>query len=176
MKNNLKKGFTLIELLVVIAIIGLLAAVVLASLNSSRDKAKDGNTKLSLTQVGVQAALYYDLHRAYKTTGTATPSGVLCATGDAVADKSIPGVDGTVFDFTDQVTGQTMQRLLEAVNANKPALSTISPTCYSDDNGWAITSELRTSSNIWCVDSTGFANYAKGVKDGGSNNPICDPL
>lgn len=57
---NNKKGFTLIELLVVIAIIGVLASVVLASLNSARSKGSDASIKASINNARAQAELYYD--------------------------------------------------------------------------------------------------------------------
>ena len=60
-----KKGFTLIELLVVVAIIGLLASVVLTSLNSARAKARDARRFSDVRQIQISLELYYDKYGAY---------------------------------------------------------------------------------------------------------------
>ena len=62
---NLKKGFTLIELLVVIAIIGLLSAVVLASLNTARAKGRDAVRQSELTTMRNALELYYSANSNY---------------------------------------------------------------------------------------------------------------
>src|SRR3989338_3110074 len=55
-----KKGFTLIELLVVIAIIGVLSSVVLVSLNSARQKARDARMKGDLRGMITSFQMYTD--------------------------------------------------------------------------------------------------------------------
>lgn len=60
MKQIQSRGFTLIELLVVIAIIGILASVVLASLNSARDKGEDSAVRANINNIRAQAEIVYD--------------------------------------------------------------------------------------------------------------------
>jgi len=65
-----ERGFTLIELLVVIAIIGLLASIILASLNNARIKARDTKRIADLRDFQLALELYYNTNNHYPYTGT----------------------------------------------------------------------------------------------------------
>lgn len=60
-----QRGFTLIELLVVIAIIGILSSVVLASLNTARQKSRDARRISDIKQLQLACELYYDNNGQY---------------------------------------------------------------------------------------------------------------
>ncbi len=56
----IKSGFTLIELLVVIALIGILSTLVLANLNSARERSRDAQRKADLRNIQTALRLYYN--------------------------------------------------------------------------------------------------------------------
>ena len=100
MKKTLNRGFTLIELLVVIAIIGILASVVLASLNSARDKGADAAIISTVNNTRAEAAIYYEDFKNYD---------AFCASlTDAAAAVNNAGGPGSWTCTTDAVTNSTL--------------------------------------------------------------------
>ena len=77
--KDTKKGFTLIELLVVIAIIGILSSVVLASLGTARQKARDATRISDMKNVQLALELYFDSNQTYPATIAANALPVVLA-------------------------------------------------------------------------------------------------
>jgi len=119
MKN---KGFTLIELLVVIAIIGILSSVVLASLNTARNKGEDAAVKSNLAGARAEAEIYYDTASTYEGVCAASGSNVIGDSVNAAAvatgatftagDATVPSA--TVAATTLWLVGRLKRRLIPA--------------------------------------------------------------
>ena len=83
------RGFTLIELLVVIAIIGVLASVVLASLNTARVKGRDAARASDIKSLKTALEFYYDDHGGYPTSN-GTSNGDVALSDATLQSKLIP--------------------------------------------------------------------------------------
>ena len=62
------KGFTLIEIMIVIAIIGIIAALILVAIGSSRDKAVDSKTVSATDDVKSAVEMYYSSNGTFPST------------------------------------------------------------------------------------------------------------
>ncbi len=151
-KKRGQRGFTLIELLVVIAIIGILATIVLVSLNTARSKARDTRRLSDLRQLALASELYYDDNDAYiiQTTCIAvTEANLGGLTPDYMgALPSDPGAFTNYYYGTDS-TGQDYVLMAGLENA-LPAGSYTTDVygCDCADNGGGTT---IANANIYCI-------------------------
>lgn len=111
-----------------IAIIGILASVVLASLNTARDKGSDAAIKSSINNSRAQAELYYDDNsNAYDADNTDNDNG-LCA------DTRIVNL---------------VQGAVDAGSSDAD--------CNEADDTYSISAQLVSTTTYYCVDSGGQA-------------------
>lgn len=147
MHKNSSQGFTLIELLVVIAIIGVLSAVVLASLNTARTKGNDAAIQSDLSTVKTEAEIYYGGagNNTYGTAGAACDAVGSLFTADVVIAKAIAGAD--------------------SANGGGGVV------CNNTTSAYAVSAVLSSDdTRSWCVDSAG--NASKSTTPLGTNT-VC---
>ena len=149
MYKNRSQGFTLIELLVVIAIIGILSAVVLASLNTARQKGNDASIQSNLSTIQTEAEIYYGSSTGGNNTyGTAATT---CTTGMFAADPVIA----------------------KAIKSAQNATGSGTVTCNSIPSAYAVSVTFSSdTTRFWCVDSTGGSSLSQTPLGTGT---VCPP-
>lgn len=136
----------MIELLVVIAIIGILASVILASLNSARAKGVDAATKSDLDNARAQAELYYD-------NGSGTSANTYL--GVCAAPITSQGIYGMLTDASTKLNGSAP---IVSPAGTATAGSSTTLVCHDSATAWAASVPLKSITSpvtYFCVDSTG---------------------
>ncbi len=135
MKNS--RGFTLIELLVVIAIIGILSSVVLTSLSSARNRAKDARVISDVQQLRTQ-----------------------------IESDAASGNYNSSFSAADTLVGTGNYGVLTADATANGGTITSKTNATAPFSAYAIYGQLpsQSTATYFCIDSTGKTNPAASAK------------
>ncbi len=137
------KGFTLIELLVVIAIIGLLASIILVSLNSARNKGKDTRVISDVNQIRTQ------IESEASAGGTYQVAAANCITANPAAANGSATINAAANNCATLNTDSTNNGGTVTVRSNTAVgTSATTFTAY-------MVYGLLNSTQYYCVDSTG---------------------
>jgi prepilin-type N-terminal cleavage/methylation domain-containing protein len=116
-----QKGFTLIELLVVIAIIGILATIVLVSLNSARVKARDARRQSDIQQISLAMEMYYDANTSTYFQSATMPTAI--GTYMTIVPKD-PGSGSPSYGWYDNTGATNTQKYCVYATLEAPAVTT----------------------------------------------------
>ncbi len=132
-----KRGFALIELMVGLALVGILAAIVIAALNTSRAKGADAAAKQALSNTRQQAELLFSVSGTYEQ---------VCTSGYSV--NNVRSIYLQVFSAARAQGYSTVNTTL----ATPGTTNTV--TCHASTNSWAAEVPLKAG-GMFCVDSRG---------------------
>lgn len=154
MNRNNQSGFTLVELLITIAIIGILATVVLSSMNGTKTKGSDATIKSNLTSMRNSAEILYSSTNNFNT---------VCDAGTNPGDQFRAAVQ-----YGGQQSGENLC-LSSGTNAFRSLSGTIENIgkAASTDK-WAVSVRMKNG-NYFCANYAGIAREQ--ASRGIDNNP-----
>ena len=156
---NSPRAFTLIELLIVVAIIGILSAVVLASLSGAKSQGNDTALKADLATIETQATLYYGIGNTYCELGNSScinNPNIVFASGSAGCTTvgSVFNDDSTTIDSP---IGTAITAAVKDVGGSSSKV-----VCQIRSQQFLAAGKL-TNGTWWCVDWTGTSTVEASI-------------
>ncbi len=160
-KLKVRAGFTLIELLTVIAIIALLAAIILASLNTARSRSRDAKRVADLKSIELALSLYYNDNGQYPSIlSQLAPTYISTIPADPLGAPAVYVYAGTANAAGGTCSGYHLGATLEQQGAS--ALSSASQSsagAYCTNNNQNSLPDFIGSTATYCPNSGVTSGY-----------------